>query len=144
MRSVTETKQTEKHNTWIEIRRNRLLANLKAVQERAGTSFQTLAVVKANAYGHGLLEIARTLDGKVTYLGVSSLAEAMSLKEHQIETPVFMFGRLLSPELPVAIGENLTLTLSSLEEAYEVSELSQALSKKPLVHLNVVHQGFFR
>ena len=77
------------HGVWIELRADHLLENLETLQKYSGIT-DTLAVIKANAYGHGLREIASALAGKVAYFGVATLREALELKEHHPETPVFM------------------------------------------------------
>ena len=109
------------HPSWIELRADRLVSNLESLRRRSGQS-DVLAVIKANAYGHGLNEIARTLDGKVSFFGVATLREALLLKENCPQTPVFLFGHLFSHEIPAAIGAGATLSISSYEKAKEISE----------------------
>ncbi len=122
---------------WIEIRQDHLLQNLRALKAFCSVQTEVLAVVKANAYGHGLLPVARTLDGKVRYLGVSSLHELLELKENRAQTPVFVFGRLTGPELRAALMDGVTLSVSSLEEAAEISEVSETLQRRTPVHIKV-------
>lgn len=121
--------------SWLEIQLGRLSSNLAAIKAKCQPGTDILAVVKANAYGHGLLESARALDGQVRYLGVSCLRELLTLKENQIQTPVFVFGRLIGPELRAALMDGVTLTVSSLEEAQEISALSEQLGRKTTVHI---------
>ncbi|MBN1688003.1 MAG: alanine racemase [Candidatus Omnitrophica bacterium] len=131
------TSRLMEHGTWLEIRLDHLRYNLKAVEKASGRKNEVLAVVKANAYGHGLLETAKTLDGQVRYLGVSSLLEALDLKEHGIATPVFLFGRLTPAELPIALAEEITLSVSSYEEAEELASISQSLKRLTKIHIKV-------
>ena len=137
MSAIIESTTRSQYGTWIEIRLSRLQQNLKTLKTQAGDASQVLAVVKANAYGHGLLKIAENLAGQVTYLGVSSLREALELKEHAVDSRIFIFGRLLSEELPAALVEGLTLSVSSFEEARDISDLSLSLSQKTQVHIKV-------
>ena len=138
MPTITEISQLSQHNIWIEISRSRLLANLKALkQQHKGVTPGIFAVVKANAYGHGLKEIAQTLASEVAYLGVSSIHEAVELREHGIETPIFLFGRTFGSILPLVLMENITLSVSSIEEAEEISEASFGLGKKTPVHIKI-------
>ena len=134
---LIEPSQRSSHGTWIEIRLDRLLANLKAIHSHAAFPCEVLAVIKANAYGHGLLPIARALGNRVAYLGISSLAEAVELKEHGIETPLFLFGCYRAPEIQTLLCDGITLSLSSLEEAQEISALSKSLGRKTPVHIKV-------
>ncbi len=137
MPALVESIPKSQHGTWVEIRLDRLHANLRALKEHVSSSTQVMAVVKANAYGHGLLDIARSLSGEVSYLGVASLREALFLKEHRIETPVFIFGRLLPQEIPAAILDGITLSVSSFEEALDISEVSSSFARKTPVHVKV-------
>ena len=123
--------------TWIEIQLDRLISNLRNLKQLIGTDQQVMAVVKANAYGHGLLETAKAFAGEVQYLGVSNLYEALELKERGVETPIFLFGRLFGTELRTAVKSGLTLSASSLEEAEEISEASLQEGKKISVHVKV-------
>ena len=125
------------HGTWIEINLDRLTANLNTLKEKVGFETQVMAVVKANAYGHGLIETSRALMPYVQYLGVSNLYEALELKEHGIETPIFLFGRLFGSEIRTAIAHELTLSLSSFEEAEEISTIASSIEKKATVHIKV-------
>lgn len=124
------------HGAWIELRADRLLKNLQTLQKYSGHT-DVLAVIKANAYGHGLAEIAGALAGKITYFGVASLREALELKEHHPQTPVFLFGHLSPQELPAALLGGITLSVSSLEKAREIAALSEGLGRKTSVHIKI-------
>jgi alanine racemase len=136
MTELTKEKSTVQHSSWVELRTDRLLKNLQTLRECSGQT-DVLAVIKANAYGHGLKEIARPLAGKVTYFGVATLREALELKEHHPQTPVFLFGHLFSEELPEALSNGITLSVSNLEKAREISDLSLSLGLKTPVHVKV-------
>jgi alanine racemase len=136
---VTELKRHTsriQHSAWIELRKDALLKNLETLRQHSGQT-DVLAVIKANAYGHGLREIASTLAGKVTYFGVATLREALELKEHHPKTPVFLFGHLFSHELSAALLGGMTLSVSSLEKAREISALSENLGRKTSVHVKI-------
>ncbi len=124
------------HSAWVELRTEALLKNLQTLQDRSGQN-DVLAVIKANAYGHGLREIAGALAGKVTYFGVATLREALELKEHHPKTPVFLFGHLFSHELSAALLGGITLSVSSLEKAREISDLSESFGRKTPVHVKI-------
>lgn len=136
---MTETiKQTSEiqHSSWIELRTDHLLENLQTLRQQSKQQ-DVLAVIKANAYGHGLREIAQTLSGKVTYFGVATLREALELKEHHPQTPVFLFGHLFFHEIPAALLGGITLSVSSLEKAREISRISEGLNRKTSVHIKI-------
>jgi len=136
MAELIQSTSRIQHSAWIELRADPLLKNLQTLRDRSGQN-DVLAVIKANAYGHGLREIASILDGKVTYFGVATLREALELKEHHPRTPVFLFGHLFSHELPAALLRGITLSVSSLEKAREISDLSESLGRKTSVHVKI-------
>lgn len=138
--SLVRTGKTES-NAWIEVNTGRLLSNLKKIKQTVagnhGRAPQVMAVVKANAYGHGLMGVSSALSSEVSYLGVSSLYEVLELRENGILSPVFLFGRLFGRELATAIKNNVTLSVSSFEEAAEISEVSESMVQKTPVHIKV-------
>src|SRR5690348_12722632 len=80
---------------WTEINRQAIRGNIALLRERIPPTTQILAVVKANAYGHGMVpvsEIAR--EQEAAYLGVSSLEEGVALRQAGIESPVLVLGSL--------------------------------------------------
>ena len=137
MPAVVESTQKSAHGAWIEIRVDRLLSNLKALRTHAGPRTEVMAVVKANAYGHGLLGIARALGPEVRFLGVSSTAEARELRGHGIETPLFLFGCLPDEELRPVLQPGITLSVSGFDEAQRIAAASQPLERKTPVHVKV-------
>lgn len=132
-----ETRTARPGGTWIEVSLEKISRNLERIREKTGTFTGVMAVVKANAYGHGLVSVAKELQGKVDFLGIGSLKEASLLREQGIKAPLFLFGRLFEDEVPVALQMNLTLTVSSLEEAKAISTAGSLLSKKVAVHVKV-------
>lgn len=136
MAELTQKRSGIQHSSWIELHADRLLKNLQTLRDRSGQT-DVLAVIKANAYGHGLKEIASILAGKVTYFGVATLREALELKENHPRTPVFLFGHLFAHEIPAALLGGITLSVSSLEKAREISDLSESLGRKTSVHVKV-------
>lgn len=135
MPALAETTRSD-YGSWIEISRERFRKNLAAIKTLSGQP-QVMAVVKANAYGHGLLEMARSIKDDVLYLGVSSLSEVLELKENGIETPVFLFGRLFGKELETAIRANTTLSVSSYQEAQEIAQIAGQLGRLCKIHIKV-------
>ena len=102
--------------TWVEVDRAALRHNLKAVRKFAGKA-GVMAVVKANAYGHGLEEIVRVLDGGIEVFAVASLGEAIQLRKTLKRVPILLLSAALPSEYR-EIGRNGFIpTLSSAKEA---------------------------
>ena len=132
-----EAQSQNMQSVWIELRTARLLENLKVIREAAGAENEVLAVIKANAYGHGLKQVARTLDDHVLYLGVSSIKEALELKDLELKSQIFLFGRLFTSEIGAALLDGITLSVSSLAEAEDISKAAQSFKKTARIHAKV-------
>lgn len=137
MLELTQKGAAVRHSAWIELREDRLLANLETLRQKAGSPVDVLAVIKANAYGHGAAEIAQILNKNVGFFGTATLREALFLKEHHPSTPVFLFGHLFANEIPAAIGSNITLSASNYEKAKEISDCAESLGRKATVHVKI-------
>jgi len=103
-------------STWAEIDLKAIVHNYKQVKKLVGKETKVMAVVKANAYGHGTVEVSKTLEGLgVSYLGVATMDEAVRLRDHGIKTPILVLGSVLPDEVHAAVENNITLTLASDE-----------------------------
>lgn len=111
---------------WAEIDLAALRHNLAAVRERIGPRPGVMAIVKANAYGHGALEVAQALRGAVEMFGVANVAEARSVRSVAPETPIFILGPALAEERLEIIRERFVPAVSSAEEARAYSALAGA------------------
>ena len=78
-------------NTYVKIDLDAVAENFDAVCRKAGGK-KVMAVIKADAYGHGAIQIARLLQGKCAFFGVSSILEAMELRRNGIHDPILILG----------------------------------------------------
>src|SRR3989338_5130286 len=77
--------------TWIEVDTDVLQHNYRLIRRVTGEKVRLMAVVKANAYGHGLIEFARAVQSfGVDWIGVSFLEEALKLRRHNVGTPILI------------------------------------------------------
>jgi len=113
---------TETYRCWAEISREALRHNARVVRERIGQA-EMLAVVKANAYGHGLIGVSETLAEQVQLFGVANLEEALALRE-RVHLPVIILGPSLPEEMPTIIQRGFIPTISTFEEAQAFDSLS--------------------
>ncbi len=96
------------HRAWIEVDHGAIRANLAALRSRAGPDKQVIAVVKADAYGHGAVEVARTLDrAGVERLAVATVGEALELRRAGIELPILVLWAIGTPEASAVIDSEL-------------------------------------
>src|SRR5881296_1485960 len=112
------------YRCWAEIDRSALRHNAMVVRERIGSA-EMLAVVKANAYGHGLFGVAQTLAGDAQLFGVANLQEALALRE-VVPHPVVILGPATPEERSTIAERGFIPTISSLEEAQAFSRLGKA------------------
>src|SRR4029434_634314 len=103
------------YRAWAEIDRAALRHNAKVVRDRIGSA-EMLAVVKANAYGHGLVGVAEALADQAQLFGVANLQEALTLRE-SLPHPIVILGPATPEERPVIAEHGFIPTISSLEEA---------------------------
>jgi alanine racemase len=106
---------TQNYRCWAEIDRSALRHNAKVVRERIGSA-EMLAVVKANAYGHGLMGVAETLRDDAQLFGVANLEEAIALRE-RFHLPVMILGPSLPEELAMIVERGFIPTVSTFQEA---------------------------
>jgi alanine racemase len=123
-------------NTWVEIDRTALLANVHACRQCIGPRCQLLAMVKGNAYGHGLCETAQVLrDAGVDMLGVEAAGEAMALRTGGITCPILLVGPLPPANVPLLWTHQLTPLLMSIEQVQMVGEYTRQVACGLDVHL---------
>lgn len=125
-------------NTWIEVDRGALAHNTAVFRELAGPDRTLLAVVKGDAYGHGMLPAARTvLDAGADWLGVFWHGEGLRLREAGIEAPVLVFGATPDRALPAAMATGLRLTVASPAAATELAAARKAAPGQVRAHLKL-------
>ena len=124
--------------TWVEIDLSAIAHNTRQIQSVVGPDVRILASLKADAYGHGALKVARTvlLNG-ASMLGVATVSEAIPLREAGIYAPILVFGYVPHWQMREAVRLNLTITLYSIEAAQALSRAAQALNQAVKVHVKV-------
>jgi alanine racemase len=126
------------HRCWAEVDLDALRGNLAWIRHRVGPQVKILTVVKADAYGHGLKQIAALLMQSGTDIfGVANLAEAQAIRGVGRGWPVLMLGACLPEEVEVAVRDEVRPTISSLAEATAFSRAAARLRKTVLVHVKV-------
>ena len=123
--------------TYVEVDLSRITENYRAIQARAAPA-AVMPILKANAYGHGLIEVGRHLETlDVPYLGVAFLEEGILLREAGIETPILVLGGILDNQVPLFLDYNLTLTASSIEKLTQIDKAALAKGITAKVHLKI-------
>jgi alanine racemase len=123
-------------NTWVEIDRAALLANTHACRQLIGPRCRLLALVKGNAYGHGLLETATALlAAGVDMLGVEAVGEAVMLRTEGITGPMLLVGPIPRANLSWLLSHRLTPLVGSPAQVQMLGEFARQASSELDVHL---------
>lgn len=129
--------------TWVEIDSSAIKHNLGIFRSFVGDKTKIMAIVKSNAYGHGLWDFAHIVDeGGVDCFGVDSLVEGLTLRKNGIKKPILVLGYTLPERFGEALKHNISLTISSMESLKSLT----APNKPVKIHLKIdtgMHrQGF--
>ncbi len=99
---------------------------------------KVMGIIKANAYGHGMLEVANRLTKLgVNYFGVAFLEEGIFLREHEIKTPILVMGGINIEQIPDFIRYDIDITTSSMDKTKAISETASSLRKAAKVHIKI-------
>ncbi|MBQ9686037.1 MAG: alanine racemase [Oscillospiraceae bacterium] len=122
--------------TWAEVNLDNIRHNYRAIRNSLPAGCRFLGVVKANAYGHGALEVAKVLEEcGADYLAVSCLDEAMELRDGGISMPVLILGHTPCEYTRMLVENDITQTITCLAKAVEFSEEAARLGKELKVHI---------
>ncbi len=98
---------------------------------------RSLAVIKADGYGHGALEIAKKLKGIVTDFGVATMAEAVELRQNGVTEPILILGYTSPKEYALALEYDITMTQDSTEQLRALAEFAQKQGKRAKCHVKI-------
>jgi alanine racemase len=122
--------------TWAEVSLARLEENLTAIRNKVAPA-KMMLVVKANAYGHGLVEVSKALSGKSDYVGVAVLEEGIYLREFGITAPVIVLGGIWGDQISRYLEHDLTITASSIDRLEQINAAARQMGVRAKVHLKI-------
>jgi alanine racemase len=123
-------------NSWVEIDRAALVANVRACRQLVGPACRLLALVKGNAYGHGLREAAAVLlDAGVDMLGVEAVGEAVTLRTSGVTGPILLIGPIPPANVSLLLSHRLTPLLISPEQVQLVGAFARQAACGLDIHL---------
>lgn len=123
--------------TRVEVDLLQLTENFRLIKKHTSPS-KVMAVLKANAYGNGLVRVAQLMQElNADYLGVAVLEEGILLRQSGIELPVLVMGGMLGNQIPVFLKYDLTMTASSIEKLNQIDQAAEQLKVKARVHLKI-------
>ena len=125
------------HPIWAEINLNNLINNIEEIKKKSSNS-EIIGVVKANAYGHGAVEVSKTLlSCNIKKLAVANIVEAIELRENDINAPIMLLG--ISEEFAIdeLINHNVEPTVSTLKFAKKLNESAKEKGKIIKIHIAI-------
>jgi len=122
--------------TRIHVDLDALTHNLRAIQSHVGVP--VMGIVKANAYGHGLVPVTRHLQAQgVDQVGVAFVEEGIALRRAGITVPILVLGGIHAPQVAQFLAHDLEVTVSSIAKLRQVEEAAEATGRKAVVHLKI-------
>ncbi|HLZ56147.1 MAG TPA: alanine racemase [Ktedonosporobacter sp.] len=124
--------------TWIEVDLNAIGNNTRHIRALVGSQVRVMVSLKADAYGHGALKVARTvLHNGASMLGVATVSEAIPLREAGITAPILVYGYIPLWQMREAVRLGVTATLYDSESAQVLARAARDLEKTVKVHIKV-------
>lgn len=121
---------------FVEINLDILADNFKNIKEYSKKNI--IAVVKANAYGHGALEVSKVLvKHGASVLAVATVEEAIELRESFVDIPILILGPVADYQKKYCIENSISFIASSLDEVKYIDSLAETIGKKALVHIAI-------
>ncbi len=126
------------YQTHVQVHLENINVNIQAIRARVGKQCKILIAVKANAYGHGAVQVSRMAEmNGVDFLGVATVPEGVELRQAGIRLPILKFSPTFPEEIETALRNEITLPICSRENAAETQQVSQSINKRSPVHLKV-------
>jgi alanine racemase len=123
--------------TYLEVDLARLGANYAAIAAHVAPA-RVMPILKANAYGHGLVEVGRLLERVgAPHLGVAYLEEGIRLRQHGVRVPVLVLGGIVGDQIPRFLENDLTLCASSVDKLRAIDACAAAAHRSATVHLKI-------
>ena len=125
------------HPIWAEINLDNLIFNINEIKKKSNNS-EIIGVVKANAYGHGAVEVSKALlDNGINRLAVANIIEAIELRESDINCPIMLLGISEDYAIDSILKYNVEPTVSSYNFAFKLNEKAKELNKTINIHIAI-------
>jgi len=127
----------KKVRTKLYINLKNILHNSEAIRKRLLVDTKYMIVVKADAYGHGAIEVCKHLSDVIDYLAVASIEEAISLRKENIDKPILILGYTMKDNYSDLLDFKIEQTIYSWEDAICLERVAEKYSKKAVIHIAV-------
>lgn len=123
--------------TYSLIHMNAILHNIDTVKRKVGEDTKIMAIVKANAYGHGAIEVSKAIKDKVFGFAVATVNEALQLRENGIDNDILILGYVSKAEYEIVINNRITFAVLTKDMAEDISACAVKLGKEALCHIKI-------
>ncbi len=123
--------------TYSVIHLDAIYRNIEEARKRIGNDTKIMAIVKANAYGHGAVEVAGAIKDKVYGFAVATVREAITLRESGVTNPILVLGYVCKAEYETVILNDITFAILTKEMAKDISECAVRINKTATCHIKI-------
>lgn len=123
--------------TYSVIHMDAIYRNIEEARKRIGNDTKIMAIVKANAYGHGAVEVAGAIKDKVYGFAVATVREAITLRESGVTNPILVLGYVCKAEYETVILNDITFAILTKEMARDISECAVRINKTATCHIKI-------
>lgn len=125
-----------KDRTWAEISLDNIEHNVQVIKNKVGKNVQTMWVVKADAYGHGAVEVSQAIERMgADYFAVATIDEAIYLRHNDIKTPILVLSNLATKRIKEIVENDITVSVFSVDECQQLSKEAMELGGVAKVHI---------
>jgi len=122
--------------TWAEVDLNAIKANLNAIKRKVGNR-KIIAVIKADAYGHGVIPVAKAIANQADIFAVATVDEAMCLREAGITCPILNLFCIFPDQAEAVLKYNISQTVCKFDVCKAISDCAERMSQKANIHVKV-------
>jgi len=129
-------KEIQKYSTWVEVDLSAITNNIKQIKKEI--SGEVMAVVKANGYGHGAIQVAKAaLAGGASWCGLARIEEALELRHARIDCPLLLFGWVPPRQIKYALLNDISLTVWDADQIKSIAKTASEYQKAARIHLKI-------
>jgi len=125
------------HRTFAEVNLSNILHNIREIKKQLKPGVKFMAVVKADAYGHGAVAVSRAIERDVDYLSVATISEALELKREKIKAPIIILSEVPVSQAEVIVRHQLIQTVYTQKLAKALSWAAKKMNKRAHIHIKV-------
>lgn len=125
------------YRVYASVNLDNIYANMKELKENTANGTQMVAVIKTDGYGHGAVPVAKTIDDLVAAYAVATIDEALNLRRHNIDKPIYILGFIYEHRMKDAILNDVRMTVYDVEMAKQISKEASQMNKNAYVHIKI-------